>query len=195
MKSDPTPVATGGNMFSGRKRSAKPTFPFGKEEWGPRTTARVAGTAYNGCQALTPGCVLTAVSAFGLPNLLKRIMEQPPTTDLIAALENVEDIATERQLKDAVGASQAAVAAEKAMNRKGMGNLLSEVRACENNGGRSSAKGHTDDAEDPTASESDSGAGATDEMGDGIMRKRRRYATGQITKPRESPGAGLSRPV
>ena len=72
---------------------------------GLTSSVDVSDAAYIGCHALALGRVPTAASSAGLPDLLERLPERPLAQELIAALKQVAEVATEAQLKDAVGAS------------------------------------------------------------------------------------------
>lgn len=58
-------------------------------------SAAVTGAAYICCQDFTLGHVLTAVSAHGAPALLERLSKRALARELIVALKEIEEIATE----------------------------------------------------------------------------------------------------
>lgn len=72
--------------------------------------------------------MLSATSAPGLLSLLERLPKRLLAEELIATPKDVAEIATERQLRDSVGASWAVVAAGKEVE-EGAGNLLPEIGA------------------------------------------------------------------
>lgn len=96
----------------------------------------VAATAYTGCQILTIGQVLTAASMHRLTTLLEHLPKRPLAQKLKDALRGVAEIATEEQLKDAVGISWATVAAGKEVEGRETSDLLLEV-VSQASGGRS----------------------------------------------------------
>lgn len=82
---------------------------------------------------------------------------------MIAALKDVAIVATEGKLKNAVGASRAAIAAGKEVGGKVMDDLLSEIGSLRKFGGGSSEEGHSGDAKNSTAPEPDNAEMAIDE--------------------------------
>lgn len=86
---------------------------------GLTSSAAVASAAYISFQALALARELTAASTRGSSTFLNRLRERPLAKALIAALRQVAEIGTERQLEDAVAASWAAIAAGKEMEGKG----------------------------------------------------------------------------
>lgn len=91
------------------------------------------GATYIRCQALALGRELTMALTCGPPALLERVPERSSATELIVALRQVEEIATEGQLKDAAHASRAAIAAEKDAEGQGMDDLLQSQDICRRN--------------------------------------------------------------
>lgn len=88
--------------------------------------------------------MLPAASASGLPALLERLSERSLAKELITVFKEIVEIATEEQLKDAVGTSWVAIAAGKKVEGKGRPGIAV---------GANSEEGHNRKAQDLAVSE------------------------------------------
>ena len=115
------------------------------------------GAAYIGCQALILGRVVAASARGNLPSLLERLPERPMASTLLEEIKTVATEAKRTQIKDAVGSSWAALAAEEDPQGRGIGTLLVEAGAGGGGGGGRGGGGvrQREQWEDPMATQSD----------------------------------------
>ena len=110
-------------------------LPIREGGLGLTSSISIEGAAYIGCHALVLGRVVAASARGNLPSLLERLPEQPMASARIEELKIVATKAKRTQIKDAVGSSWTALAADEDLQGRGMGTLLVEAGAGGGGGG------------------------------------------------------------
>ena len=113
------PIVCQNQTYLGHEALRPAYLPIRESGLGLTSSSSIKGAAYIGYHALTLGRVVAASARGNLPCLFERLPERPMVSALIQELKIVTTEAKRSQIKDAVGNSWAALAAEE--NPKGEG--------------------------------------------------------------------------
>ena len=106
------PTVCQNQTYLGHDALRQAHLPIREGGLGLTSSISIKGAAYIGCHALVLGRVVAASARGNLPSLLERPPERPMAPALIEELKIVATEAKRTQIKDAVGSSWAALAAE-----------------------------------------------------------------------------------
>ena len=132
------PTVCQNQTYLGHDALRQAHLPIREGGLGLTSSISIKDAAYIGCHALVLRLVVAASVPGNLPSLLERLPERPMASALIEELKIVATEAKKTQIKDAVGSSWAALAAEEDPQGRGIGTLLVEAGA---GGGRGGGEG------------------------------------------------------
>ena len=130
---DPTECQN--QTYLGHEALRQVHLPIREGGFGLISSSSIKGATQIGCHALVLGRVVAASARGNLPSLLERLPERPMASALTEELRTVATEAKRSQIKDAMGSSWTALAAEEDPQGRGMETLLVETGAGEAGGG------------------------------------------------------------